>query len=331
MRTIFLLLFFVATSTASEFIFKWENYKPVKMTRKLPDKSSEERKWEPIRYRVLYDDSVFDDIPVSQTKLLQKNFKRALKFFDVKVQREEEFSIYKSLNVNTSKYENMCDEQILSSKYDFFECAEGTEEKGCDDEGHETLKDVDYVWFVKVEDNNQRIAGAGACNYVPGTNYKPNVGMILFGKKFLMEKEERITREGEENLYNILRHEVSHALFFHGELWKAFPDGQNLYKKTTRSIVYPETLGSGMNETFYGIAFPKALEEARKYLDCPDLQYIEIENTGGQGTAGSHYDADFLPYETMRGDDPPFRIAYSRITLALMEDSGWYKVDYSYV
>ncbi|CAD6199687.1 unnamed protein product [Caenorhabditis auriculariae] len=550
MRTIFLLLFFVATSTASDVIFKWENYKPVKMTRKLPDKSSEERKWEPIRYRVFYDDSVFDDIPVSQTKLLQKVIKRALKFFDVKVQREEEFSIYKSLNVNTSKYENMCEDTVLSNKYDFYECAEGTEEKGCDDEdmgrtsgkkdltnndkraivvGHQngltmmtlagmfgvteacisqflkrqkaqdgstksqrtgrprvtdlnddrnilktprtnprltalairrevflnspsppsvsTVKrrlnaagimgrraekktviseknraarvkwvstgpvktgtrfcgptkrsstmfhkeelalvgpqnlvpvstgpvqmllrplhpggsilfrnqrrrftvetdggdgefkktsrlmaraNIDYVWFVLIEDRPSFAATAGPCNYFPGTNMKPNVGLLNVGRATLSDAESRITREGEENLYNILRHEMSHALFFNEIFFmKAFPDSANLFKKTTRSIVYSETLGSGMNETFYGIAFPKALEEARKYLECPDLQYIELENSGDEATAGSHYDVDFLPYETMRSDIAPFRIAYSRISLALMEDSGWYKVDYS--
>ncbi|RCN29980.1 hypothetical protein ANCCAN_24257 [Ancylostoma caninum] len=72
---------------------------------------------------------------------------------------------------------------------------------------------------------------------------------------------------------------------------------------------------------------PKVREEARNFFNCPDLEGAEIESQGGLGTAGSHWEKRVFENEAMTGVTTQV-YALSRLTLALFEDSGWYKVNY---
>ncbi|XP_010146183.1 PREDICTED: leishmanolysin-like peptidase, partial [Eurypyga helias] len=69
-------------------------------------------------------------------------------------------------------------------------------------------------------------------------------------------------------------------------------------------------------------------EEARKHFSCPILEGMELENQGGMGTELNHWEKRLLENEAMTGSHTQNRV-FSRITLALMEDTGWYKANYS--
>ncbi|MGH0148516.1 UNVERIFIED_CONTAM: hypothetical protein FKN15_013166 [Acipenser sinensis] len=71
-----------------------------------------------------------------------------------------------------------------------------------------------------------------------------------------------------------------------------------------------------------------ALEEARKHFDCPILEGMELENQGGLGTELNHWEKRLLENEAMTGSHTQNRV-FSRITLAIMEDTGWYRANYS--
>ncbi|RXM32877.1 Leishmanolysin-like peptidase [Acipenser ruthenus] len=71
-----------------------------------------------------------------------------------------------------------------------------------------------------------------------------------------------------------------------------------------------------------------ALEEARKHFDCPVLEGMELENQGGLGTELNHWEKRLLENEAMTGSHTQNRV-FSRITLAIMEDTGWYRANYS--
>ncbi|KFQ62474.1 Leishmanolysin-like peptidase, partial [Pelecanus crispus] len=62
-------------------------------------------------------------------------------------------------------------------------------------------------------------------------------------------------------------------------------------------------------------------EEARKHFNCPILEGMELENQGGMGTELSHWEKRLLENEAMTGSHTQNRV-FSRITLALMEDTG---------
>ena len=66
---------------------------------------------------------------------------------------------------------------------------------------------------------------------------------------------------------------------------------------------------------------------ARQHFGCSTLQYLFLENDGGSGTASGHWEKKFFGNELMTGQMSGYPIM-SNITLAVMEDSGWYKVNY---
>ncbi|XP_033901225.1 leishmanolysin-like peptidase [Acipenser ruthenus] len=73
---------------------------------------------------------------------------------------------------------------------------------------------------------------------------------------------------------------------------------------------------------------PRVVEEARKHFDCPVLEGMELENQGGLGTELNHWEKRLLENEAMTGSHTQNRV-FSRITLAIMEDTGWYRANYS--
>ncbi|XP_027878088.1 leishmanolysin-like peptidase isoform X1 [Xiphophorus couchianus] len=105
---------------------------------------------------------------------------------------------------------------------------------------------------------------------------------------------------------------------------------------------------------------PRVVEEARRHFSCPILEGMELENQGGTGTELNHWEKrllevrtfsptplrftkrqtnptcsfllviphDSLQNEAMTGSHTQNRV-FSRLTLAIMEDSGWYRANYS--
>eukprot|EP00802_Teleaulax_amphioxeia_P007078 Tamp_07084.p1 GENE.Tamp_07084~~Tamp_07084.p1 ORF type:complete len:618 (+),score=81.29 Tamp_07084:601-2454(+) len=74
---------------------------------------------------------------------------------------------------------------------------------------------------------------------------------------------------------------------------------------------------------------PKVVEVARKHFACDTLDGVELEDDGGGGTAGSHWEKRQMMNEFMCGAPSGFKNSKSAVTLALLEDSGWYLPDYS--
>ncbi|CAJ0588886.1 unnamed protein product [Cylicocyclus nassatus] len=77
----------------------------------------------------------------------------------------------------------------------------------------------------------------------------------------------------------------------------------------------------------YMIVTPKVRQEARNHFACPTLEGAEVENQGGSGTRGAHWEKRVFENEAMSGVATQV-YAVSRLTLALFEDSGWYQVNY---
>jgi hypothetical protein len=73
---------------------------------------------------------------------------------------------------------------------------------------------------------------------------------------------------------------------------------------------------------------PKVVQTARKHFSCDSLDAVELEHFGGLGSAFSHWSKRILNTEFMIADSYGENFI-SNFTLALLEDSGWYKVDYS--
>ena len=73
----------------------------------------------------------------------------------------------------------------------------------------------------------------------------------------------------------------------------------------------------------------KVLKKAREHFGCKDLKGIPLENQGGQGSAGFHWESRYMLGDYMISTDYEDSVI-SDITLALFEDSGFYQVNYDY-
>ena len=107
---------------------------------------------------------------------------------------------------------------------------------------------------------------------------------------------------------NLLLHEISHILAFSPSLFSKF----NMNK----------TIGS----TSY-IVSENVLAKAKEHFGCDSLVGVPMENQGGKGSAGSHWESRYMLGDYMISIDYP-DMAISDITLALFEDTGLYKVNY---
>ena len=76
------------------------------------------------------------------------------------------------------------------------------------------------------------------------------------------------------------------------------------------------------------IVTPTVLAKAREQFGCASLNGAEIENQGGSGTAGSHWEKRIFMNEYMSGVSTGLRPDYTTLTFGLFEDMGWYYVNW---
>ena len=109
----------------------------------------------------------------------------------------------------------------------------------------------------------------------------------------------------ELNFYYIaiIFHELTHVLVFSPELFSS------LGMMTTR--IFDGSFVSFINS-------PKVLTTARQHFNCTSLNGVPLENQGGSGSAGSHWEARYLLGDYMISSDY-FDNVISDITLALFE------------
>mmetsp|Transcript_14 Transcript_14/g.59 ORF Transcript_14/g.59 Transcript_14/m.59 type:complete len:996 (-) Transcript_14:177-3164(-) len=97
-----------------------------------------------------------------------------------------------------------------------------------------------------------------------------------------------------------------------------FVSNENTVKLVTR----PD--GTRSNE----IVTETAVQFARDHFGCPTLEGVALEDAGGVGSAGSHVEAKHYLGDFMNAAIPQFPVV-SAISLAILEDSNWYLVDFS--
>ncbi|XP_020317455.1 leishmanolysin-like peptidase [Oncorhynchus kisutch] len=155
-----------------------------------------------------------------------------------------------------------------------------------------------------------------------------------------------------ESMLSTVKHEIIHALGFSAGLFAfyhdyngkpltprfasglpAFNESLGLYQWSDAVIRRVTRLwdirgGVMVRHEVHLLVTPRVVEEARRHFGCPILEGMELENQGGMGTELNHWEKRLLENEAMTGSHTQNRV-FSRITLAIMEDTGWYRANYS--
>ena len=147
-------------------------------------------------------------------------------------------------------------------------------------------------------------AAARACLTHPDTN-RPIIGIVYISR--IMDE---FKKNWKNKIKNTLFHEITHILGFS---YNFFSDLNMVIKEGN----------------IYYINSPKVLEQAKKYFGCDNLPYpgVPLENQGGEGSARSHWEGRYI-YGDYMNMEISSDTAISDITLALLEDTGFYKVNY---
>ena len=117
----------------------------------------------------------------------------------------------------------------------------------------------------------------------------------------------------------MLFHEITHILGFLYSSFQYFPGGlENTIKSQIDS--------RGIIRTY--IITPTVVKLAKEYYNCSNITGIELENQEEDGHPSSHWEARILLGEYMNSKFYNSEFVLSEFTLALLEDSGWYKINY---
>jgi len=181
---------------------------------------------------------------------------------------------------------------------------------------------TDYFLVVSStsDSDSNWVASAGAC-YLASSTMRPILGSMLFNL-YYTKAANGDPLIHEKNMY-LTMHEMLHALGFAGSSFKNFIDGNG---KTLTGHLKSVVL-DGSTRTVLDVE--PLTTKLRNHYGCSTLPGAFLENDGGSGTAGSHFERRHFLYEAMTsGVIQGLRL--SEFSLAVMEGSGWYLPDYSY-
>lgn len=161
-----------------------------------------------------------------------------------------------------------------------------------------------------------------------------------------------ITEASKKNLLSIGIHEFAHVLGINGESWKFFrhpatgepltarPFEPQLYTcvngERYKDVIVPScnTLKQGVSSNgmpYFEIVTPTVKQVARNQFGCQALTGARLENqpTNILDCFGTHWDERYFYSETLSAYYAPEANYFSALTLALLEDSGWYRANYT--
>ncbi|XP_018678800.2 uncharacterized protein LOC103986043 isoform X1 [Musa acuminata AAA Group] len=135
-----------------------------------------------------------------------------------------------------------------------------------------------------------------------------------------------LTAEAEALLSATLIHEVIHVLGFDPHAFAHFRDE----RKRRRSQVTMQLMDEKLGRMVTRVVLPRVVMHARYHYGAYSENFtgLELEDGGGRGTSGSHWEKRLLMNEIMTGSVDTKSVV-SKMTLALLEDSGWYQANYS--
>ena len=173
--------------------------------------------------------------------------------------------------------------------------------------------DIDLIVFSRFGKENELGALTLATAkpiYLDSTTRRPIAGVITINRFF-----DYFKINSKEFLQSLIIHEITHILGFLRSFFK------EAYHNIYTAIDQYNITRTYINST-------RVVEVARKYFNCSDLEGVELEDYGGSSTAGSHWEARILLGDYMNGILYPEEQVISEFTLALLEDSGYYKANY---
>lgn len=147
--------------------------------------------------------------------------------------------------------------------------------------------------------------------------YRPLLGQINFNPG-------QLEPASFNTMFETTIHEVFHLMGFSGDSFKYFVDDS--LQLLNQSAAFKLSADRGK---IVGIKTATVMKEATHYYNCSEIDHLPLEDEGSSGSAFSHWERTQFLDEVMTASS----VANSKIsvfTLSLLQDSGWYLVDFSF-
>jgi len=219
----------------------------------------------------------------------------------------------------------------------------------------EGIPDADIAWYVSATPSSRfcgpsTLAVAVACNFDQFD--RPTAGAINFCLDQIELDEDGYASPAitQDNL-DVAIHEAAHVLGMSSNAFRFFYNSETGQPRTPRPfLVSTETCVDGIERTlampsedtvklglasngqrFANIVTPKVATVVRNHFDCQSLEGAQLENqpTGSESCIGDHWEERYFYPEALTSVMSPTTNVHSPLTLALMEDSGWYVANYT--
>ncbi|XP_014674624.1 PREDICTED: leishmanolysin-like peptidase [Priapulus caudatus] len=197
------------------------------------------------------------------------------------------------------------------------------------------VADADYILYVSAVHNHRcdigtTVAFSAHCQLEAALD-RPIAGHVNLCPEAVSAKPQEM-----EVLLSTVKHEILHALGFSIGLFAFFRNDDGIIIIVIISILIIISVrrlgwkvrGREITRTVQLVVTPRVRAEARRHFNCSTLEGAELEDQGVEGTKLTHWEKRVFENDAMTGTHTQNPI-FSRITLALMEDTGWYRVDYS--
>lgn len=187
-------------------------------------------------------------------------------------------------------------------------------------------KDCDIYIGITTRSYHDSVLAAAFPHRYDSTG-RPTVGGIYVNPEFIPDTPEDFD-SFEDFFFTTVFHEIVHALGFVSGMYSSWID-----RRTKQRYTNPVTRVSKYGKSFSFIQTPaiqRFIEDRFGTSSFNGMTPIgaEIEDGGGGGTAGSHFESRIYMGEVMCGILFGYPVI-SNLTLSLLEDTGWYDVDYS--
>ena len=143
------------------------------------------------------------------------------------------------------------------------------------------------------------------------------------------------TLDHEDMWRNILRAMIN-SLGFHAATYQYWVDNSGTSNvawnsdATTDEVNMPYIKDTARGKAVYEINTTKALAAAQAHFDCDTLDGIELEYSGDWAVPGSLWDKRIMFNDVMTAGIDSEPAILSSITMAAMEDTGWYTINSKY-
>ncbi|ALC47213.1 Invadolysin [Drosophila busckii] len=216
----------------------------------------------------------------------------------------------------------------------------------------EGIENADFVFYVSARQTQRCFKGLTVA-YAAHCQQEALLDRPIAGHANLCPESISTKPQELQTLISTVKHEILHALGFSVSLYAFFRDDEGKPRTPRKSDTGKPYLNEKLqihqwsNETIRKVersnwavrgghvkkvvdmmVTPRVVSEVRAHFDCDILEGAELEDQGGEGTALTHWEKRILENEAMTGTHTQSPV-FSRITLALMEDSGWYRANYS--